>query len=87
MLQSYTIADSFIALVLLLPIPEKKKEPEGENKPTETTSNSNVMDLNDVYFMKQIVGNACGSIAVIHAIANKQNKLEITKVLPSFATR
>lgn len=27
-----------------------------------------------VYFMKQFVGNACGTVALIHAIANNRNK-------------
>lgn len=28
----------------------------------------------NVYYMKQFVGNACGTIALIHAIANNRNK-------------
>ncbi|KAK2508435.1 hypothetical protein MC885_004361 [Smutsia gigantea] len=29
-----------------------------------------------VYFMKQTIGNACGTIGLIHAVANNQDKLE-----------
>lgn len=28
----------------------------------------------NLYFMKQCVGNACGTVALIHAIANNQGK-------------
>jgi ubiquitin carboxyl-terminal hydrolase L3 len=30
----------------------------------------------DVYFMKQTIGNACGTIGLIHAVANNQEHLE-----------
>ncbi|KAK0139455.1 Ubiquitin carboxyl-terminal hydrolase isozyme L3 [Merluccius polli] len=30
----------------------------------------------DVYFMKQTIGNACGTIGLIHAVANNQDSLE-----------
>lgn len=29
-----------------------------------------------VYFMKQTIGNSCGTIGLIHAVANNQDKLE-----------
>lgn len=30
----------------------------------------------DVYFIKQTIGNACGTIGLIHAVANNQQHLE-----------
>lgn len=30
----------------------------------------------DVYFIKQTIGNACGTIGLIHAVANNQGHLE-----------
>lgn len=33
----------------------------------------------DVYFMKQTIGNACGTIGLIHAVANNQSFLEFGK--------
>ncbi|XP_056294514.1 ubiquitin carboxyl-terminal hydrolase isozyme L3 isoform X3 [Pseudoliparis swirei] len=30
----------------------------------------------DVYFIKQTIGNACGTIGLIHAVANNQDRLE-----------
>lgn len=35
----------------------------------------------DVYFMKQTIGNACGTIGLIHAVANNQAHLEFGKLL------
>lgn len=32
-----------------------------------------------VYFMKQTIGNACGTIGLIHAVANNQDKLKFGK--------
>lgn len=32
-----------------------------------------------VYFMKQTIGNSCGTIGLIHAVANNQDKLEFGK--------
>ena len=29
-----------------------------------------------VYFMKQTIGNSCGTIGLIHAVANNRDKLE-----------
>jgi ubiquitin carboxyl-terminal hydrolase L3 len=37
----------------------------------------------DVYFMKQTIGNACGTIGLIHAVANNQASLEFGKCLTS----
>lgn len=35
----------------------------------------------EVYFMKQTIGNACGTIGLIHAVANNQGHLEFGKRL------
>jgi len=34
-----------------------------------------------IYFLKQTVGNACGSIAVIHSIANNLEKFQLDCIL------
>lgn len=33
----------------------------------------------NVYFMKQTIGNACGTVAIIHSIANNTDVLELGK--------
>ena len=31
----------------------------------------------NVYFMKQTIGNACGTVAIVHSIANNMDVLEL----------
>ena len=33
-------------------------------------------DNKEVYYAKQTIGNACGTMAIIHALANNQNNIE-----------
>lgn len=35
-----------------------------------------------VYFLKQTVGNACGTIGILHAIGNATSKINIGKSKP-----
>ncbi|WAQ99429.1 UCHL-like protein, partial [Mya arenaria] len=57
-----------IAVMLLYPITEQSES--AENKLGEEKQN-----VGGVYYMKQTVGNACGTVAVIHALANNQNSI------------
>lgn len=61
------------AVLLLFPITEKyeafKKEEEDRLKGKQDISS-------DVYFIKQTIGNACGTIGIIHAVANNLKHLE-----------
>jgi len=47
--------------------------------------------VDGVYYMKQTVGNACGTVAVIHALANNTNRItfagEVEKVASSFISK
>ncbi|XP_050686420.1 ubiquitin carboxyl-terminal hydrolase isozyme L3-like isoform X1 [Eriocheir sinensis] len=64
------------AVILLYPFSDtqedfkKKQEEEQETEGAEVPEN--------VYFMKQFVGNACGTVALIHAIANNRDKIQLT---------
>lgn len=61
------------AVLLLFPITEKyeafKQEEEERLKGKQDISP-------DVYFIKQTIGNACGTIGIIHAVANNLKHLE-----------
>ena len=50
----------------------EKKEKENIEKDGQTVSKS-------VYFTKQTIGNACGTIGLLHAIANNADKLTFSK--------
>ncbi|GAA6108173.1 ubiquitin carboxyl-terminal hydrolase isozyme L3 [Tachysurus ichikawai] len=62
------------AVLLLFPVTEKyesfRLEEEAEIKAQRQEVSS------EVYFMKQTIGNACGTIGLIHAVANNQTLLE-----------
>lgn len=61
-----------LSLLLLFPINEKyndmlkKKEPQVVSSPPK-----------DLYYMKQTISNACGTVAMMHAIANNKEKVEL----------
>ncbi|KAF3843343.1 hypothetical protein F7725_002192 [Dissostichus mawsoni] len=62
------------AVLLLFPVTEKyeafkhEEEEKLKGQPQDVSA--------DVYFMKQTIGNACGTIGLIHAVANNQKHLE-----------
>ncbi|XP_069131312.1 ubiquitin carboxyl-terminal hydrolase-like [Argopecten irradians] len=56
-----------VAVMLLFPITEKSKA---------TPIGSEETDAK-VYFVKQTIGNACGTVAIVHALANNEKPLQI----------
>lgn len=67
------------AVLLLFPITEKYEafKQEEEEKLTGKQDISS-----DVYFIKQTIGNACGTIGIIHAVANNLKHLEFDSESP-----
>ncbi len=65
-----------IAVVLLYPITEKAKSKEI----------GTVEENSSLYFIKQTIGNACGTIGLIHAVLNNKDILGLSgdMVLPKF---
>jgi len=65
-----------IAVMLLFPSSqlkdEKKKQQEKIDKEGQIVSPK-------LYFVKQLVANACGTIAVVHSIANNRQKVQLEK--------
>lgn len=61
-----------LAVILLFPSNNEKRE----DKDPE-----NIEQFKDIFFMKQLVNNACGTIAVVHAVANNADKLNFSKFL------
>ncbi|KAK7153996.1 hypothetical protein R3I94_007378 [Phoxinus phoxinus] len=62
------------ALLLLFPITEKYETFRQEEEAKIKAQGQEVSS--DVYFMKQTIGNACGTIGLIHAVANNPRHLE-----------
>lgn len=68
------------AVLLLFPVTEKyeayklHEEKMLKSQPQEVSP--------DVYFIKQTIGNACGTIGLIHAVANNQNHLDFEPDAP-----
>uniref|UniRef100_A0A8C4T2W4 Ubiquitin carboxyl-terminal hydrolase n=1 Tax=Erpetoichthys calabaricus TaxID=27687 RepID=A0A8C4T2W4_ERPCA len=72
------------AVLLLFPVTEKY---ESYRQEEESKINSQGQKISsEVYFMKQTISNACGTIGLIHAVANNQDKLEFesTSALKKF---
>nr|XP_046215226.1 ubiquitin carboxyl-terminal hydrolase isozyme L3 [Oncorhynchus gorbuscha] len=62
------------AVLLLFPVTEKYESFRLEEEAKIKAQGQEVSP--DVYFMKQTIGNACGTIGLIHAVANNQEHLE-----------
>ncbi|XP_076021847.1 ubiquitin carboxyl-terminal hydrolase isozyme L3 [Genypterus blacodes] len=62
------------AVLLLFPMTEKYEAFKVEEEERIKAAGQSVSP--DVYFMKQTIGNACGTIGLIHAVANNQAQLE-----------
>ncbi|KAI0989644.1 hypothetical protein GJ496_002253 [Pomphorhynchus laevis] len=67
------IADPIMAIVFLYPI-----------KLDDTIKAETCKVPKDLYYMKQSVGNSCGTVAAIHAIANCDLKLAEDSILSKF---
>ncbi|ROL54533.1 Ubiquitin carboxyl-terminal hydrolase isozyme L3 [Anabarilius grahami] len=68
------------AVLLLFPITEKYETFRQEEEAKIKAQGQEVSS--DVYFMKQTIGNACGTIGLIHAVANNQRHLEFEPSSP-----
>jgi len=63
------------ALLLLFPITENYEKFRAEE---ETKLTANPQTISDqLYFTKQTVGNACGTVGMIHSIANNTDKIQL----------
>eukprot|EP00210_Caulerpa_lentillifera_P006922 g6619.t1 len=63
------------AILLLFPIDERSEQYKHEEQ-MRIEKDGQIVSPN-VYFMKQTVGNACGTIALLHSIFNNMERLDI----------
>ncbi|KAI8508482.1 Ubiquitin carboxyl-terminal hydrolase isozyme L3 [Branchiostoma belcheri] len=71
-----------VALLLLFPINDKYEVfRKGEEERIKEAGQNITPKL---YYMKQTIGNACGTIALLHSIANNQEAIKPEKALKTF---
>mmetsp|Transcript_6462 Transcript_6462/g.11526 ORF Transcript_6462/g.11526 Transcript_6462/m.11526 type:complete len:238 (-) Transcript_6462:8911-9624(-) len=61
------------AVILLFPITARTEQIRVES--AKSTSDLDLTELSKPFFCKQTIGNACGTIAILHAIANSPREL------------
>lgn len=68
-----------VALLLLFPItPNYEVARSEEQEKLSAAAGDQKPSHGDVYFTKQTVGNACGTVAVIHSVANNLERIPLT---------
>jgi len=71
-----------VALLLLFPITDNYRQfCEAELKRFETEPQT---VTENIYFMKQTVGNACGTVGIIHSLANNTDSIKVGGTLKTF---
>ncbi|CAI8042074.1 Ubiquitin carboxyl-terminal hydrolase isozyme L3 [Geodia barretti] len=71
-----------VAILLLFPINQKLKK--YEEQETERIHKEGQICSDEVFFIKQTIGNACGTIGMLHALGNCQEQLTFDWFLKSF---
>eukprot|EP01117_Protostelium_nocturnum_P017260 TRINITY_DN7001_c0_g1_i2.p1 TRINITY_DN7001_c0_g1~~TRINITY_DN7001_c0_g1_i2.p1 ORF type:complete len:229 (+),score=77.27 TRINITY_DN7001_c0_g1_i2:112-798(+) len=67
------VPNPVIALLFLFPVTGEDEEDEDEQEISE-----------NIWYMKQNIANACGTIAVIHALANNEEKFDLDESSPLY---
>ncbi len=66
-----------VSVIMLYPIKEKTEKYSADEQAKIDKDGQIVSD--NTYFMKQTVGNACGTVGILHAIGNARESLTIAK--------
>jgi len=66
-----------LAVLLLYPL-TKESEEVNRTRDLSITENGQLVSK-DLYFMKQTIGNACGTVGIIHAIANNSDQIQFDR--------
>uniref|UniRef100_A0A8D8Y4V3 Ubiquitin carboxyl-terminal hydrolase n=2 Tax=Cacopsylla melanoneura TaxID=428564 RepID=A0A8D8Y4V3_9HEMI len=69
------VPQPILALIMLFPCTDKYEEHVKQQEKELAEKGQEVSK--DIYFMKQLIHNACGTIALIHSVANNLDKIEL----------
>ncbi|KAL1456126.1 hypothetical protein WDU94_000876 [Cyamophila willieti] len=69
------VPQPILALIMLFPCTDKYEEHVKQEEKELAEKGQEVSK--DIYFMKQFIHNACGTIALIHSVANNLNGIEL----------
>ncbi|XP_046410689.1 ubiquitin carboxyl-terminal hydrolase isozyme L3 [Neodiprion fabricii] len=64
-----------LALILLYPITDKSDRFKNDREAKLKEDGQKISE--DIYYMKQCVSNACGTVALIHGVANNSDKIQL----------
>ncbi|PVU98355.1 hypothetical protein BB559_001639 [Furculomyces boomerangus] len=64
-----------LSIIFLFPTTGQIQKERKEMYTNSVTNDKETVD--DVYFLKQTIGNACGTIAIIHALANNLDSIDL----------
>jgi ubiquitin carboxyl-terminal hydrolase L3 len=67
-----------VSLLLLFPTNEEKIDSKEDSEEDNNKIENEDEKRCEVYFMRQTIGNACGTIALIHAIANNMDCIQFS---------
>lgn len=67
------------AVLMLFPIGEASEQAKADQEKQFAEAPEKNPVSEDVYFLKQIIGNACGTIGLLHGILNAADSLELQK--------
>lgn len=65
-----------VGVVLLYPITEDSEK--ARLKELDAAGRAPINDEDGIYYMKQTIGNACGTIALLHIVANNRDRLHVS---------
>ena len=69
------IESPVLSLILLFPVIDDKSSDSSEDK--QISSQTKDDEQKGVYFMRQTIRNACGTIALIHSVANNCHRIQL----------
>src|SRR4051812_42215144 len=68
-----------LAVLLLFPISNASEQAKSDQQKAIEANPSHHQSAKSLFHMKQTVGNACGTIGLIHAVLNNTDRIDLAK--------